>query len=259
MIFTSSEILAWTGQYLWPFFRIGAMVGAVPVIGTRLLPVRIRLGFALVLTVVIVPVIPVTPNVPLFSFDGIVITATQMFIGLAMGFALRMVFAAFVHGSQIIALQMGLGFASMIDPQNGVQVPMLSQFYVIVVTLLFLGLNGHLMIIEVLADSFITLPVGTTGVSAQNLWSLVLAARDMLAGAVWIALPAVASLLLVNVAFGVMTRAAPQLNIFAIGFPMTMIFGFVVVLFSLPSIVPQLDQLLSEGFLLSRKLVTGGS
>lgn len=259
MTFTSAEILTWIGQYLWPFFRIGAMVGAVPVIGTRLLPVRIRLGFALALTVVIVPVIPEAPVVSLFSFDALMIAARQIFIGLAMGFALRMVFAAFVHGSQIIALQMGLGFASMIDPQNGVQVPMLSQFYIIIVTLLFLGLNGHLVVIEVLVDSFHTLPIGGSGIGSQKLWSLVAAASGMLAGAVWIALPAVASLLLVNLAFGVMTRAAPQLNIFAVGFPMTMILGFAVILLSLPSIVPQLDSLMSDGFALSRSLVAGGN
>lgn len=259
MTFTSPEILAWTGQYLWPFFRIGAMVGAVPVIGTRLLPVRIRLGFALVLTVVMVPVIPKTPVVAVLSVDALMITATQIFIGLAMGFALRMVFAAFVHGSQIIALQMGLGFASMIDPQNGVQVPMLSQFYIILVTLLFLSFNGHLMVIQVLVDSFHTLPIGETGIDAQNLWSLVSAGSGMLAGAVWIALPAVASLLLVNLAFGVMTRAAPQLNIFAVGFPMTMILGFAAILFSLPSIVPQLESLMGDGFTLTRNLVAGGN
>lgn len=259
MTFTSPEILAWTGQYLWPFFRIGAMVGAVPVIGTRLLPVRIRLGFALVLTVVMVPVIPTTPVVAVLSVDALMITATQIFIGLAMGFALRMVFAAFVHGSQIIALQMGLGFASMIDPQNGVQVPMLSQFYIILVTLLFLSFNGHLMVIQVLVDSFHTLPIGGTGIDAQNLWSLVSAGSGMLAGAVWIALPAVASLLLVNLAFGVMTRAAPQLNIFAVGFPMTMILGFAAILFSLPSIVPQLESLMGDGFTLTRSLVIGGN
>ncbi len=259
MTFTSSEILAWTGQYLWPFFRIGAMVGAVPVIGTRLLPVRIRLGLALVLTVVMVPVIPTTPVVAVFGVDALMITATQIFIGLAMGFALRMVFAAFVHGSQIIALQMGLGFASMIDPQNGVQVPMLSQFYIILVTLLFLGFNGHLMVIQVLVDSFHTLPIGATGIDARDLWSLVSAGSGMLAGAVWIALPAVASLLLVNLAFGVMTRAAPQLNIFVVGFPMTMILGFAAILFSLPSIVPQLESLMGDGFTLTRSLVTGGN
>ena len=259
MSFTSAEITSWIAFYLWPFFRIGAMVGAVPVIGTRLLPVRIRLGFALLLTIVIVPVIPPAPPIAVFSLDGLLITANQILIGVVMGFALRMVFAAFVHGSQIIALQMGLGFASMIDPQNGVQVPMLSQFYIILVTLLFLGLNGHLVFIEVLVDSFHSLPIGRAGIGQQNLWSLVAAASGILAGVVWIALPAVASLLLVNLAFGVMTRAAPQLNIFAVGFPMTMILGFVVILFSLPSIVPQLDSLMSDGFTLSRSLVAGGN
>jgi flagellar biosynthesis protein FliR len=168
---------------------------------------------------------------------------------------LRVVFGAFVHAGQIIAMQMGLGFASMVDPLNGVQVPVVSQFYVVLVTLMFLALDGHLALIEVLADSFRVMPIAPTGLALSGIWDLLGWASRMFAGALQIALPAVASLLLVNIAFGVMTRAAPQLNIFAIGFPISMILGFVVLLITLPGMSAQLGTLLNDAFALIHHLM----
>lgn len=258
MNFTGAEIASWVGTALWPFFRIGAALAVVPVIGTRLIPMRIRLLFALSVTLVIVPVIPSAPAVDPLSHDGMLVTAQQVLIGTAMGFSLHLIFSAFVHAGQVIAMQMGLGFASLVDPQNGVQVPMLSQFYVVLASLVFLALDGHLVVIEVLADSFRTMPISATGIAVTGLWDLVSAAGRMFAGALQIALPAVTALLLVNLAFGVMARAAPQLNVFSIGFPMSLILGFVVLLLTLPSLIPQSMELLNEGFALMRHFAAGG-
>ena len=134
----------------------------------------------------------------------------------------------------------------MVDPQNGVQVPVVGQYYITVATLLFLALDGHLALIALLADSFHSIPVGTLGVTRDNLWEVAAWGGRMFAGGVLIAMPAVTALLLTNIAFGVVTRAAPQLNIFGVGFPITLTLGFVLIMFSLPSLLPQFSGLLED-------------
>ncbi|HDJ86363.1 MAG TPA: flagellar biosynthetic protein FliR, partial [Chromatiales bacterium] len=141
----------------------------------------------------------------------------------------------------------------------GVQVPVLSQFYSITATLLFLALNGHLLLIQVLAASFHALPVGPVGLSRADLWRLAGWGSQMFAGAIAIALPALLSLILVNLAFGMVTKAAPQMNIFAVGFPVTILVGFVLILVTLPALGDQFQSISSSAFvLLSRLFGVGG-
>ncbi|MBI5461473.1 MAG: flagellar biosynthetic protein FliR, partial [Gammaproteobacteria bacterium] len=182
------------------------------------------------------------------SGAGVLVSAQQLLIGLLLGFLLQMVFTALMIAGHAIATGMGLGFASMVDPQNGVNVPVIGQYYVTVATLLFLALDGHLLLISVLADSFHSMPVAVDGVSRQSLWDVVAWGSRMFAGGVLIAIPAVTALLMTNIAFGVITRAAPQLHIFNIGFPITLALGFVVMFLSLPELVPQFGDLLGEAF-----------
>jgi len=255
MTWTTAQLAAMASTWLWPFFRIGAMLAAAPVFGARYVPVRIRLGLAVVLTMVVVPVIPALPPVAPFSGEGILITVQQVLTGLAMGLALRLVFSVFELAGQIIAQHMALHFASLVDPNSGVQVPMLSQLYILLGTLVFLGLNGHLLCIEVLAESFHALPVGVTGLARDSLWDLVRQGGWIFSAAVLFAIPAVAALLVVNLAFGVMTRAAPQLNIFAVGFPVTLILGFAIMLLTLPGVTVQFEQLFSDAIEFTRYLV----
>ncbi len=258
MNFTSAELTAWIGSFLWPLFRIGAMVGAAPIFGSRSVPARIRLGLALVITLVIVPLLPAAPAVDPLSGTGLVITFNQLLIGLALGFSLRLVFTAVEIAGQIIGQLMGLGFASMIDPENGVSVPVVSQFYSVCTILLFLAFNGHLLLIEMINDSFRTLPVGTQGIPLDGLRALADWGGQMFAGAVLVALPAICALLLVNLAFGVMMRSAPQLNIFAVGFPVTLLIGMVIMLVTLPALPGQLEVMYDQVFGLMRYLVGGG-
>ena len=246
-------------MYLWPLFRVMALVAMAPVFGAQSVPVRIRVGFSVALTLLIAPALPPVPVVDPLSSTGLLIVIHQVLIGLAMGFALKLVFGAFVLAGQLIGQSMGLGFASMVDPLNGVQVPVVSQFYQVLVTLIFLGFNGHLVLLEVLADSFRTLPVGPNGLAMNGVWDLVIWGGQMFSGAVLISLPAVTALLVANIAFGVMTRASPQLNIFAIGFPITLLLGIVVMLVTLPVISPQLSNLMRDVFALMQQLVVGGT
>lgn len=255
MIFSSDELLTQIADFIWPLMRISALVAAMPVFGSRLLPKRLKIVFALALTLAIAPYIPPVEDVELLSVNGGIVAMHQVLIGLAMGFALQLVFAVFVLGGQIIALTMGLGFASLNDPATGVIVPTVSQFYTIFVTLLFLSMNGHLVMIEVLAGSFVAMPVSQTGLSTDAIWQLLSWAKYMFSGAVLMALPAMASLLIVNLGFGVMTRASPQLNIFAIGFPIIMTVGFIVMLVSLPSTIPLFENLLESIYQLMRSMM----
>lgn len=250
MNFTDEQLINLVSSYFWPFARIAAFIAVVPIFGARIVPTRIRLLIAISLTVVIVPILPL-PSVAVdpFTMNGLLTTAAQVMIGLTMGFAVKLIFGAIETGGHITAQTMGLGFAQMNDPANGVTVPVVSQFYIIMATLMFLALNGHLVLIDVLAESFNMLPVSMQGISPDGLWVLILWSSWIFTGAVLISLPVVVALLLVNIAFGVMMRAAPQLNVFAVGFPMTLTFGFVFMLVSLPIFLPQFSNLVEHAFM----------
>lgn len=248
MLLTSAEINAWIGAFLWPLTRIAALISVAPVLGSRTLPRHIRAMLALALTWSMVPLLPPTPAIDAISPAGLLVVIQQLLIGFSMGFVLRLVFGALELGGQMVATQMGLSFANLVDPLNGSQSPLISQFYTLLGTLIFLALNGHLLLIQALANSFNTLPIAASGVDRDILWTLAIWATHTFAGAVLISLPAVASLLMVNIAFGVMTRAAPQLNIFAVGLPITLVFGLLIVLYNLPTLSYQLDSLFDASF-----------
>ena len=246
MNFTGAELTTGLASILWPFMRIGAMFAAAPIFSARSVPVRIRIILAFLMAWVLVPVLPAPPDVDLISGQSLIISVNQVLIGVAMGFIIQLVFAAFVIAGQSIAMAMGLGFASMIDPQNGLQVPVVSQAFLIMVTLVFLALNGHLVLIDMLAKSFENIPVGMMVPSRDGFWQLVNWGSDMFAGGMLVALPAVAALLLVNLAFGVTTRAAPQLNIFAVGFPVMIMVGLSFIILTLPTITSHLSRLMLQ-------------
>lgn len=246
MPLTSAEITVWVNAFLWTLVRIGALLSVAPGFGHRGLPRRIRLVLTLAIAWAVLPFIPPVPSVDPISPSGLLVTAQQVLIGVAMGFLLRLVFGALEVGGQLIAMQMGLGFATLIDPQSSNPIPLVSSFYNLLGTLVFLSLNGHLAVLRMLIESFQLIPISAEGLLPENLWTLVNWASHLFAGAVLIALPAVASLLVVNLAFGVMTRAAPQLNIFAVGFPVTLMMGLLVIFFSLPTLLPQLQRLLEN-------------
>lgn len=221
------------------------MVTSAPVFGMRSVPVKVKVILSLAITSVLVPMLPV-PEVDVLSPLAFLIIAQQILIGIMIGFTVQLVFSAVITGGQIVAMQMGLGFSLMVDPQNGSQSPVLSQFYIVMVTLIYLSINGHLVMLEVLAESFKTMPISAEGLVAKNFMQVVNWGSNIFAGGLAIALPAIASLLVVNIAFGVMTRSAPQLNIFAIGFPITMVLGFALVMVTLPNVAPKSTSLFSE-------------
>ena len=172
MNFPAQQLMQWLTAYLWPFFRVAALVTIAPILGVRVVPMRFRVMIALVLALVIVPVLPPGPDIDPMSADGILVSGCQVLIGLAMGFLVRLVFAAVELAGNLIGQTMGLGFAQMMDPANGITVPVISQFYTVLATLIFLVLNGHLILIETLVDSFRVIPVGLASISEAGLWTL---------------------------------------------------------------------------------------
>ncbi len=232
----ASELPALLQQYYWPFVRMSALFLAAPILGASTFPVRARILLALGATVLIAPALPAVVPVDVLSVEGVLLGAQQVIIGFAMGFIVQLVFSAAVIAGQSLAMTMGLGFAMSVDPQNGVSVPVVSQLYVILATLIFLSVDGHLMLVGVLANSFNLLPVGLYAFRDTFALDIVMLGSQMFVTALMIALPALTAVLLINLAFGVITRAAPQLNIFAVGFPVTIFAGFVFIFLSMPSV-----------------------
>lgn len=247
-VVTVAQLESWIGNAFWPFVRIGACLMVAPLFGASYLPRRLRIVIALALTVVLLPVIPRPTSLTLMSADGFVTTAQQVLIGVAMGFALQLMFDALTLAGQLLANAMGLGFAFTIDPLRAVTTQSLGQLYVLLGTLTFLALNGHIALIETLARSFQTLPIGPQGLSPAALQALANWGSTMLLGAVRIALPGLTALLVINLAFGVTSRAAPALNLFAVGFPITLAIGMLVVLLGLPSMQSGLIEMLGSAF-----------
>jgi flagellar biosynthetic protein FliR len=251
---THSQLEAWIGQLYWPFIRIGACFMVAPAFGALFIPARVRLVLAGAVAFLVAPLIPQPTGIVAFSLAGIVITIQQVIIGVALGFALQVLFDAVAMGGQLLANSMGLSFAFNVDPMRGTGTPALGQLYALLVMLTFLALDGHLALIEVLVEGFRTLPIGEIGFTNENLWSIVAWGTQIFAGALAVALPGITALLIVNLAFGVMSRAAPSLNLFAVGFPISLVFGLVIVIVGLPALQSAFVELLAKAFTLLRTL-----
>ncbi|MDO8959930.1 MAG: flagellar biosynthetic protein FliR [Rhodocyclaceae bacterium] len=251
--FTSAQLDVWLTSFIFPLARILGLLAAAPVFNSVAMPKRIRLTFGIVITLALLPVLPPMPAIPAGSWVGLAILAQQMFIGVLLGLTLRIAFAAIDLAGELIGLQMGLSFAVFYDPQNAGQTPVLSEFLGLIVTLVFLALNGHLLTLSVLAESFKLLPVsaapfgvgslGRGGIGSFLVWSSVLFSAGLL-----LALPLITALLITNLAMGVLARVAPQLNIFAVGFPVTLTAGFVILMFSIPYFGTAMENLFDQAF-----------
>ena len=250
---TEAQIGGWLSAFLLPLFRIAAMLMAMPVIGTQLVPMRIRLYLALAITLVVSPTLAPMPEVDMLSLRMLLLVAEQVLIGVMMGFTLQLLLQVFTVAGQIIAMQMGLAFAAMVDPTSGVSVPVIGQFLLMLSTLLFLVMNGHLVAFEVIAESFVTLPVGDA-LLVDRFWLMAGKLSWVLGAGLLLVLPAVTALLVINIAFGVMTRAAPQLNIFSIGFPMTLVLGMIIFWLSLGDFLAHYQSIASEALAQLREL-----
>jgi len=229
----SVQIDAWIAAFIFPLARILAFVAAAPLWSTAGIPRRTRLIMGIAITVAIAPSLPGMPNVQPASLTGLWIMLQQMLIGIGMGFAARIVFAAFDMAGEFIGFQMGLGFATFFDPLSSSQTPVIAEFFGLIALLLFLSMNGHLLYFATLAQSFSAIPVSAMPLGAASWLNLAELGSKIFSAGLLLALPIVVALMITNVALAVLTRAAPQLNIFALGFPLTLLGGFVSIAISM--------------------------
>ena len=245
---TETQILGYVASFVWPLLRISAMFVAMPLFSIKAVPTRLRLLLSLAVTFAMIPVIPPFQAVEVFSYEGMMVSVMQIFIGISIGLILQMVFSIVLFAGESIAASMGLGFAAMVDPQSGQQAPVIGQLYTIASTLIFLSLNGHLLLIQMLLDSFTTLPIGINGLVKADIWTIITWSSRMFSGGLLLAMPVIISLLLVNISFGVAARAAPQLNIFSVGLPITLMLGMTLIWVTLPDALNQFTDILTGSY-----------
>lgn len=239
--------MQWLASHLWTFARVSGMFMVMAGVGSRNLSTRFRLFYALTVTFIIVPVIPSFPEVDLFSISSYIIVIQQTLIGVAIGFISILVLQSFVIAGQVIGIQTSLGFASMVDPSSGQTVPVVGQFFLLLATLMFFAIDGHLMMIKMLVVSFETLPINETGLTSLTLNKIARWGMWMFTSALAMSIAAMVALLVINFSFGILTRAAPQLNIFSIGFPVTMLAGLLVLWLTLDTVMAHFDTQWTRG------------
>jgi flagellar biosynthetic protein FliR len=222
----SAQIDLWIAAFIFPLARILGFIAAAPLWSSAGIPRRTRLMLGIAITLAIAPILPPMPNVQPASLGGLWILTQQILIGVGMGFAAKIVFASLELAGGFIAAQMGLGFATSYDPLNSAQTPVVGEFLNILALLLFLSLNGHLLYFATLAESFSAIPVSGTPINAASWLNLAELGTKIFSIGVFLALPVVVALMITSTALAVLTRAAPQLNIFALGFPISLLGGF---------------------------------
>ena len=245
---SSVQLDTWLALFVFPLSRILGLLATAPVFNNAALPVRIRLIAGLAITLAVAPALPPLPAIPASSWIGLVVLGEQILIGVLLGFALRITFAAVDVAGELIGLQMGLGFAIFFDPTSGGQTPVIAEFLGLLTALIFLSLNGHLLALTVLTESFTLLPVSTTPIHAAAFSSMLAWSATLFSTGLLLALPLITALLIANIALGVLARIAQQLNLFAVGFPVTLALGFLVLMLSLPYIGAAMEGLFTSGF-----------
>ncbi|MDR1351047.1 MAG: flagellar biosynthetic protein FliR [Zoogloeaceae bacterium] len=244
---TSAQLEAWILSVAYPLTRILAVAATAPFLSNAAMPRRVRLILGIALTIAIAPILPPMPAVTPASGVGLWIMAQQLLIGIGMGFSMRIIFSAIDMGSAVIAFQMGLGFANFYDPQNTSQTSVLSNFMTLIATLLFFALNGHLIYFSVLAQSFTAIPVSEAPLAASSWEFLVKMGGRIFSVGLLLALPVVVIMMMTNLALGVLNRVAPQLHLFAIGFPITLALGFISISVMSHYLAVPLEQMFNDG------------
>ncbi|MDZ4049060.1 MULTISPECIES: flagellar biosynthetic protein FliR [Limnobacter] len=247
------QLEIWIASFLWPFIRILAMLATAPVFDNRTVQRRTRVGLAALIAILMMPLLPAPPV--LSSAQAIPVLIQQILVGVAMGFSMRLVFAAFEMAGDLLGLQMGLAFAQFIDPARGTQTPLIGSFLGVLAMLTFLVIDGHLLVIAAVVQSFELIPI-SANLSVVNSQSIALAGSIMFMLALQISLPVMAAVLISNIVLGILARAAPQLNVMSIGFSITIGVGLWILWVSLPYFIAGIDSAI--GRLLSISVLNTG-
>jgi flagellar biosynthetic protein FliR len=248
---TTAQLNGWLGMFVWPFARFLALISTAPVFSEHAIPVRVKIGLAALLAILVAPTLGTLPDVSVGSGAGLWTLGEQMIIGSAMGLTMRVVFAAVESAGEFAGLQMGLSFAQLIAPGSDGSTLALARFLQIIATLVFLSVDGHLRLIATLAGTFQTMPITVDNVgmlASAPRWQLLAQWGGLIFWAgLMLSLPVVAALLIANLALGILNRAAPQIGVYQVGFTITLITGFLVIDLILPNAAPFLLHLFDLG------------
>jgi flagellar biosynthetic protein FliR len=234
LTFTDTQVLEWITPLLWPFLRTLALFTSLPVFAQRGVPARVRVALAFFIAFCSQASLPAMPLLPLDSAPALMAVVQQVLIGLSLGFAVRIVFSAVELAGEIIGLQMGLNFAGFFDPMTAGQTTATSNFFSIVVSWLFIVTGGHLLLIAAVVQSFHAFPVGPDPFAFLRVVQPQTWGMEIFRLGLWIALPMIAMLLFANFVLGVISRVSQQMNIFSIGFPITVTLGLAGMMLTLP-------------------------
>jgi flagellar biosynthetic protein FliR len=246
IVIDAADVSRWVARLWWPVLRIGGFVLTAPIASESTIPSFVKIALSIALAVTLSPLAPVPAGLSIFSGAGVLAAVREVMIGIAIGMVVQLTFEALTFAGQSIAMSMGLGFATLIDPQHGADTPVLGQLFMIFGMLAYLAVNGHLVLIGALAASFKSLPIGAANIDQTLLWSLAAWGARIFETGLLVALPAVVALIIVNLALGVVTRAAPQLNLFGVGFTVTLMSGFVVLIVGLDGLMMGVSSLLDS-------------
>jgi flagellar biosynthetic protein FliR len=255
VILNAADVSTWVGRLWWPTLRVGGFVLAAPIASEKVIPRFVKIIVSVALATLMAPQVRIPAELSIFSGAGLLAAVQELLIGVSIGMVVTLAFEALTFAGQTIALTMGLGFASLVDPQRGANTNVLGQMLMIFGTLTYLAINGHLILLGVLAESFQTLPVGASHLGPDFLLSVVLWGACVFQSGLLIALPAVIALVIVNMALGVVTRAAPQLNLFGIGFTITLLFGIFVLIVGMDGIMATISKLINGALMAAANLV----
>lgn len=244
---SSAQIDIWIAAFIYPLARVLSFIAAAPLWSVAGIPKRTRLILGLGITIAITPGLPEMPQIQPGTLSGLWLLLQQMLIGVGMGFAAKIVFSALDMAGEFIGTQMGLGFATFYDPLNSSQTPVMTEFMTLISLLMFLALNGHLLYVATLAQSFSAIPVSAPPLGAGSWLNLAELGSKIFSAGLLLALPIMVALMITNLALAVLTRAAPQLNIFSLGFPLTLTGGFVALAISLNYLSVPLQALFEFG------------
>jgi flagellar biosynthesis protein FliR len=251
----AADISEWVSRLWWPVLRIGGFVLTAPVASESTIPSPVKIALSIGLAFILAPLAPVPAGLSIFSGAGALAAVQELLIGIAIGMVVQLAFEALTFAGQSVSMTMGLGFATLVDPQHGADTTVLGQMFMIFGTLSYLAVNGHLVLVSALAMSFKTLPIGAANVDKNVLWSVALWGARVFETGLLVALPAVIALVIVNLALGVVTRAAPQLNLFGVGFTITLMSGFLVLLVGLDGLMLGISSLMNSALSAAADLV----
>ena len=241
---------------IWPMLRISAFLAFSSIFSIRAVNVRIRVSIGLVLTIFLAMQLEI-PKIDPVTAEGMKEIFNQLFIGFAMAMIMQLATASIVLAGQAVSGSMGLSMANMIDPSLG-NVPVVSQFFTILGTLVFLSIGGHLIVFGLLLESFTLFPIGKSLMTQDVLGKMTAWGSMMFVSALLISLPVVITLLFVNIGVGFVTKAAPSLQLFSVGLPAILLSGFIVLWMAVPSIINRINWLWVQTFNQMRGLLTGG-